>query len=112
MEFEYDDRSRDLMKLKPSEVWRGQCPATFQFERIGAKLVEDLGVETLCGAPIIRTPTGCGRTPRNTSPSGSPDCLLKLCTRSLARTPANSTADQLTVAAPHPLRTERITKGG
>jgi hypothetical protein len=47
MDFEYEDRFRDLMKLKPSEYQRRQCRATFQFDRIGAKLVEDIGVETL-----------------------------------------------------------------
>ena len=36
MDFEYEDRFRDLMKLKPSEYWRRQCRATFQFDRIGA----------------------------------------------------------------------------
>src|SRR5438045_8183453 len=46
MDFEFEDRFRDLMKLKPSEYWRRQCRATFQFDRIGAKLVEDMGVET------------------------------------------------------------------
>src|SRR5437764_3828796 len=41
MDFEYEDRFRDLTKLKPSEYWRRQCRATFQFDRIGAKLVDD-----------------------------------------------------------------------
>ena len=35
------------MKLKPSEYWRRQCKATFQFDPIGTKLVDDIGVETL-----------------------------------------------------------------
>src|SRR5207249_581625 len=30
MDFEFEDRFRDLMKLKPSEYWRRQCRATFQ----------------------------------------------------------------------------------
>lgn len=48
MDFEYEDRFRDLpLKMKPSEYWRRQCKATFQFDRIGAKLVDDIGVETL-----------------------------------------------------------------
>ncbi len=34
MDFEYEDRFRDLMKLKPSEYWRRQCRATFQFDRM------------------------------------------------------------------------------
>jgi predicted TIM-barrel fold metal-dependent hydrolase len=48
MDFEWDDRFRDLgLKMKPSDYWRRQCKATFQFDRIGAKLIDDLGVETL-----------------------------------------------------------------
>ena len=47
MDFEFEDRFRDLMKLKPSESWRRQCRATFQFDRIGAKLIEDIGVEIM-----------------------------------------------------------------
>jgi predicted TIM-barrel fold metal-dependent hydrolase len=47
MDFEFEDRFRDLMKLKPSEYWRRQCRATFQFDPIGAKLVDDIGVETI-----------------------------------------------------------------
>ncbi|HEY7364330.1 MAG TPA: amidohydrolase family protein [Methylomirabilota bacterium] len=48
MDFEWEDRFRDLgLKMKPSEYWRRQCKGTFQFDRIGTKLIEDMGVETL-----------------------------------------------------------------
>ncbi len=47
MDFEFEDRFRDLIKLKPSEYWRRQCKATFQLDPIGAKLVDEMGVETL-----------------------------------------------------------------
>jgi predicted TIM-barrel fold metal-dependent hydrolase len=47
MDFEYEDRFRDLMKLKPSEYWKRQCKCTFQYDRIGAKLLDDIGVETM-----------------------------------------------------------------
>ena len=48
MDFEWEDRFRDLgLKMKPSDYWRRQCKATFQFDRIGTKLIEDMGVETL-----------------------------------------------------------------
>jgi hypothetical protein len=52
MDFEF----RDLMKLKPSEYWRRLCRATFQFDRIGAKLVDDIGVETLMWGPRLSAP--------------------------------------------------------
>ena len=47
MDFEFEDRFRDLMKLKPSEYWRRNCKCTFQFDRIGAKLIDDIGLETM-----------------------------------------------------------------
>lgn len=48
MDFEWEDRFTDLgLKMKPSDYWRRQCKATFQFDTIGTKLVDDMGVETL-----------------------------------------------------------------
>src|SRR5439155_11229073 len=34
------------LKMRPSEYWRRQCKATFQFDPIGTKLIDDIGVET------------------------------------------------------------------
>jgi predicted TIM-barrel fold metal-dependent hydrolase len=51
MDFEWEDRFRDLgLTMKPSEYWRRQCKATFQFDRIGTKLIDDMGVETVMWA--------------------------------------------------------------
>ena len=48
MDFEWEDRFTDLgLKMKPSDYWRRQCKATFQFDRIATKLIDDMGVETL-----------------------------------------------------------------
>lgn len=48
MDFEWEDRFHDLgLTMKPSDYWRRQCKATFQFDRIGTRLVDDIGVETL-----------------------------------------------------------------
>jgi len=49
MDFEYDDRfkARLPIKMRPSEYWRRQCRATFQDDRIGVKLLDDLGVENV-----------------------------------------------------------------
>src|SRR6478736_3260685 len=58
MDFEYEDRFRDLMKLKPSEYWRRQCRATFQFDRIGPKLIDEIGVETLMWGSDYPHPDG------------------------------------------------------
>ncbi len=33
--------------MKPSDYCRRQCKATFQYDKIGAKLVDEIGVESL-----------------------------------------------------------------
>jgi predicted TIM-barrel fold metal-dependent hydrolase len=51
MDFEWEDRFRDLgLTMKPSDYWRRQCKATFQFDRIGTQLIDEMGVETLMWA--------------------------------------------------------------
>jgi len=51
MDFESEDRFRDLgLTMRPSDYWRPQCKATFQFDRIGTKLIDDMGVETIMWA--------------------------------------------------------------
>jgi predicted TIM-barrel fold metal-dependent hydrolase len=48
MDFEWEDRFRDLgLKMKPSDYWRRQCKATFQYDRIGTQLIGEMGVESL-----------------------------------------------------------------
>lgn len=48
MDFEWEDRFHDLgLTMKPSGYWRRQCRATFQFDRIGAGLVDEMGIESL-----------------------------------------------------------------
>ncbi len=48
MDFEWEDRFQDLeMTMKPSDYWKRQCKATFQFDAVGSKLVDEMGVETL-----------------------------------------------------------------
>jgi predicted TIM-barrel fold metal-dependent hydrolase len=58
MDFEWEDRFRDLIPMRPSEYWRRQCKATFQFDRIGAKLVEQIGVESLMWGSDYPHPDG------------------------------------------------------
>ena len=48
MDFEWEDRFHDLdLKMRPSDYWKRQCKATFQYDLVGSRLVEDIGVETL-----------------------------------------------------------------
>ena len=59
MDFEWEDRFRDLgLTMKPSDYWRRQCKATFQFDPIGTKLIEDMGVETLMWGSDYPHPDG------------------------------------------------------
>lgn len=48
MDFLYQDAFHQLpLKMAPSAYWRRQCRATFQFDRVGAGLIDAMGVETL-----------------------------------------------------------------
>jgi predicted TIM-barrel fold metal-dependent hydrolase len=59
MDFEYKDQYQDLkLKKMPSEYWRNQCRATFQYDRVGTKLIEDMGVETLMWGSDYPHPDG------------------------------------------------------
>ena len=59
MDFEYEDQYKDLpLKLKPSEYWRRQCKATFQYDRVGTKLIDEMGVETLMWGSDYPHPDG------------------------------------------------------
>ena len=59
MDFEWEDRFRDLgLRMKPSDYWRRQCKATFQFDRIGTKLIDDIGLETLMWGSDYPHPDG------------------------------------------------------
>ena len=59
MDFEFEDQYHDLpLKLKPSEYWRRQCKATFQYDRVGTKLIDEMGVETLMWGSDYPHPDG------------------------------------------------------
>ena len=59
MDFEYEDQYKDLpLKMKPSEYWRRQCKATFQFDRVGTKLIDEMGIETLMWGSDYPHPDG------------------------------------------------------
>ena len=49
MDYEYEGRFKGRMglKMKPSDYWRRQCRATFQNDRVGAMLLDVMGVETV-----------------------------------------------------------------
>src|SRR6266853_464771 len=47
-----------LFQMKPSEYWRRQCKATFQYDRVGTKLIDEMGVETLMWGSDYPHPDG------------------------------------------------------
>ena len=58
MDFEFEDRFRDLMKLKPSEYWRRQCYATYQSDPVGVKLLDELGEDNIMWGSDFPHPDG------------------------------------------------------
>jgi predicted TIM-barrel fold metal-dependent hydrolase len=60
MDYEYEDRfkGRIPLKMKPSDYWRRQCRASFQYDCIGVKLLDDLGIETVMWASDYPHPDG------------------------------------------------------
>ena len=60
MDCGYEERFKDKtpLKMKPSDYWRRQCRATFQNDRIGAKLLDDLGIENVMWASDYPHPDG------------------------------------------------------
>ena len=59
MDLEWEDQFRDLpLKMKPSGYWRRQCRATYQTDRIGIKLLDELGPETIMWGSDFPHPDG------------------------------------------------------
>ena len=59
MDFEFQDQYQDLkLKMLPSEYWRRQCKATFQYDRVGTKLIDEMGIETLMWGSDYPHPDG------------------------------------------------------
>ena len=59
MDAEWEDQFKDLsLTMRPSEYWRRQCRATFQSDRIGIKLLDDLGHDTIMWGSDFPHPDG------------------------------------------------------
>ena len=60
LDYEYEGRfkGRIPLKMKPSEYWRRQCRATFQYDHAGVKLLDDLGLETVMWGSDYPHPDG------------------------------------------------------
>ena len=59
MDLEWEDQFKDLeLTMRPSAYWRRQCKATYQTDRIGIKLLEELGADTIMWGSDFPHPDG------------------------------------------------------
>ncbi len=59
MDFEWEDQFKDLtLTMKPSDYWRRQCRATYQSDRVGVRLLDILGEETVMWGSDFPHPDG------------------------------------------------------
>jgi uncharacterized protein len=59
MDAEWEDQFKDLsLTMRPSEYWRRQCRATYQSDRIGIKLLDDIGYDTIMWGSDFPHPDG------------------------------------------------------
>jgi uncharacterized protein len=59
MDLEWEDQFKDLdLTMRPSEYWRRQCKATYQSDRIGIALLDELGPETIMWGSDFPHPDG------------------------------------------------------
>ena len=57
-DFEWEDQFRDLIPRPPSEYWREQMYATFQVDRIGLRLIDVIGEDTVMWGSDFPHPDG------------------------------------------------------
>jgi len=59
MDLEWEDQFHDLgLRMAPREYWRRQCKATFQSDKVGVKLLDELGVDNVMWASDFPHPDG------------------------------------------------------
>jgi predicted TIM-barrel fold metal-dependent hydrolase len=59
MDLEWEDQFADLdLKMKPSEYWHRQCYATYQSDRIGIKLIDEIGEDNIMWGSDFPHPDG------------------------------------------------------
>jgi predicted TIM-barrel fold metal-dependent hydrolase len=59
IDLEWEDQFKDLsLTMKPSEYWYRQCKATYQTDRIGIKLLSDLGIDNVMWGSDFPHPDG------------------------------------------------------
>ena len=59
MDHEWEDQFKDLtLTMKPSEYWHRQCKATYQSDRVGIKLLDELGDDNIMWGSDFPHPDG------------------------------------------------------
>ncbi|MCZ6645800.1 MAG: amidohydrolase family protein [SAR324 cluster bacterium] len=59
MDMEWEDQFKDLtLTMKPSEYWYRQCYATYQSDKVGIKLLDELGVDNIMWGSDFPHPDG------------------------------------------------------
>jgi len=59
MDLEWEDQFADLdLKMKPSEYWYRQCYATYQSDRIGIKMLDEIGEDNIMWGSDFPHPDG------------------------------------------------------
>ncbi len=59
MDLEWEDQFKDLdLKMRPSEYWRRQGYATYQTDRIGIKLIDEIGEDNIMWGSDFPHPDG------------------------------------------------------
>jgi len=59
MDLEWEDQFKDLgLSMRPSDYWRRQCFATFQSDRIGIKMIDELGEDNIMWGSDFPHPDG------------------------------------------------------
>jgi predicted TIM-barrel fold metal-dependent hydrolase len=60
MDYQWEEQFRKQLdlKLRPSDYWQRQCRATFQYDVVGAKLIDFLGEHTIMWASDFPHPQG------------------------------------------------------
>ncbi|HKV53880.1 MAG TPA: amidohydrolase family protein [Candidatus Binataceae bacterium] len=59
MDLEWEDQFKDLdLKMKPSDYWHRQCYATYQSDRIGIKMLDEIGEDNIMWGSDFPHPDG------------------------------------------------------
>ncbi len=58
MDYQWEEQYQDILPMKPSDYWRRQCKATFQFDATGLRLIDILGANSLMWGSDFPHPDG------------------------------------------------------